>query len=143
MSAFSFNRRRPKQNSESTNMILKLQWAAVACRGGDPPPPQFRSFVKAEPNSQFRGIYKMGHKSLTTLCKSQSMRRSANPIQSNMVAYKMAAVKNTPPNDVPLVLIRSHVVFIHLFLMLCDLQRVVSDLCPTLYIRNNLIRIWV
>jgi hypothetical protein len=51
-----------------------------------------------------------------------------------MAAYKMAAVKVTPPNDFPLGLIRSHMVFIHLFLMLCDLQRVVRDLCPTLYI---------
>ena len=46
----------------------------------------------------------------------------------------MAAVKFTPPNDFPLGLIRSHMVVIHLFLMLCDLQRVVKDLCPTLYI---------
>ena len=45
----------------------------------------------------------------------------------------MAAVKVTPPNDFPLGLIRSHMVVIHLFLMLCDLQRVVRDLCPTLY----------
>jgi len=50
-----------------------------------------------------------------------------------MAAYKMAAVKVTPPNDFSLGLIRSHVVVIHLFLMLCDLQRVVRDLCPTLY----------
>jgi hypothetical protein len=35
-----------------------------------------------------------------------------------MAAYKMAAVKVTPPNDFPLGLIRSHVVAIHLFLML-------------------------
>jgi hypothetical protein len=49
----------------------------------------------------------------------------------NMAAYKMAAVKVTPPNDFPLVLIRSHIVVIYLFLMLCDLQRVVRDLCPT------------
>jgi len=40
----------------------------------------------------------------------------------------------SPPNDFPLGLIRSHMVVIHLFLMLCDLQRVVRDLCPTLYI---------
>jgi hypothetical protein len=53
-----------------------------------------------------------------------------------MAAYKMAAVKVTPPNDFPLGLIRSHMVVIHLFLMLCDLQRVVRDLCPTLY--NNI-----
>ena len=50
-----------------------------------------------------------------------------------MAAYKLAAVKVTPPNDFPLGLIRSHMVVIHLFLMLCDLQRVVRDLCPTLY----------
>jgi len=50
-----------------------------------------------------------------------------------MAAYKMAAVKVTPPNDFPLGLLRSHMVVIHLFLMLCDLQRVVSELCPTLY----------
>jgi hypothetical protein len=53
-----------------------------------------------------------------------------------MAAYKMAAVKVTPPNDFPLGLIRSHMVVIHLFLMLYDLQRVVRDLCPTLYIYN-------
>jgi len=46
--------------------------------------------------------------------------------------YKMADVKVTPPNDFPLGLIRSHMVVIQLFLMLCDLQRVVRDLCPTL-----------
>jgi hypothetical protein len=40
----------------------------------------------------------------------------------------MAAVKVTPPNDFPLGLIRSHMVVIHLFLMLCDLQRVVRDM---------------
>ena len=51
-----------------------------------------------------------------------------------MAAYKMAAVKFTPPNDFPLGLIRSHMVVIHLFLMLCDLQKVVRDVCPTLYI---------
>jgi hypothetical protein len=51
-----------------------------------------------------------------------------------MAAYKMAAVKFTPPNDFPLCLRRSHMIVIHLFLMLCDLQRVVRDLCPTLYI---------
>jgi hypothetical protein len=50
-----------------------------------------------------------------------------------MAAFKMAAVKVTPPNDFPLGLIRSHMVVIHLSLMLCDLQRVVRDLCPTLY----------
>jgi len=50
-----------------------------------------------------------------------------------MAAYKMAAVKVTPPNDFPLGLIRSNMVFIHLFLMLCDLQKVVRDLCPILY----------
>ena len=58
-----------------------------------------------------------------------------------MAAYKMAAVKVTPPNDLPLGLIRSHMVVIHLFLMLCDLRRVVKDLCPTLYIvAHRLIR---
>jgi hypothetical protein len=51
----------------------------------------------------------------------------------NMAAYKMAAVKVTPPNDFSLALIRAHMVVIRLFLMLCDLQRVVRDLCPTLY----------
>jgi hypothetical protein len=35
-----------------------------------------------------------------------------------MAAYKMAAVKVTPPNDFSLVLIRSHMVVIHLILML-------------------------
>jgi hypothetical protein len=50
-----------------------------------------------------------------------------------MAAYKMAAVKVTPPNDFPLGLLRSHMVVIQLFLMLCDLQRVVRDLRPTLY----------
>ena len=45
----------------------------------------------------------------------------------------MAAVKVTPPNDFPLGLIRSHMVVIHLFLMLCDLQMMVRDLGPTLY----------
>ena len=54
-----------------------------------------------------------------------------------MAAYKLAAVKVTPPNDFSLGLIRSHIVVIHLFLMLCDLQRVVRDLCPTLYIAFN------
>jgi hypothetical protein len=48
-------------------------------------------------------------------------------------------VKVTPPNDFPLGLIRSHMVVIHLFLMLCDLQRVVRDLCPTLYIVLNIV----
>jgi hypothetical protein len=52
-----------------------------------------------------------------------------------MAAYKMAAVKVTPPNDFPLGLIRSHMVVIHLFLMLCDIQRVVRDLCPNMYIK--------
>ena len=46
----------------------------------------------------------------------------------------MAAVKFNPPNDFPLGLIRSHMVVIHLFPMLCDLQSVVRDLCPTLYV---------
>jgi len=50
-----------------------------------------------------------------------------------MAAYKKAAVKVTPPNDFSLGLIRSHMVVIHLFLMLCDLQRVVRDLCTILY----------
>ena len=54
-----------------------------------------------------------------------------------MAAYKMAAVKITPPNDFPLGLIRSHMVVIHPFLMLCDLQRTVRDLCLTLYIKVN------
>jgi hypothetical protein len=53
-----------------------------------------------------------------------------------MAAYKKAAVKVTPPNDFPLGLIRSHMV-IYLFLMLCDLQRVVRDLCPTLYFNKR------
>jgi hypothetical protein len=35
-----------------------------------------------------------------------------------MAAYKMAAVKVIPPNDFPLGLIKSHMVVIHLFLML-------------------------
>ena len=52
----------------------------------------------------------------------------------------MAAVKVTPPNDFPLGLIRSHMVVIHLFLMLCDLQRVVRDLCPTLYNKTSIKR---
>jgi hypothetical protein len=51
-----------------------------------------------------------------------------------MADYKMAAVKVTPPNDFSLVLIRSHMVVIHLFHMLCDLERVVIDLCLTLYL---------
>jgi hypothetical protein len=55
-----------------------------------------------------------------------------------MAAYKMAAVKVTPPNDFSVGLIRSHMVVIHLFLMLCDLQRVVRDLCPTLYFNYQL-----
>jgi hypothetical protein len=50
-----------------------------------------------------------------------------------MAAYKMAAVKITPPNDFPLGLIRLHMVVIHLFLILCDLQGVVKDLRSTLY----------
>jgi hypothetical protein len=52
-----------------------------------------------------------------------------------MAAYKMAAVKFTPPNVFPLGLIRSHVVVIHLILMLgteWGPQRVVRDLCPIL-----------
>jgi hypothetical protein len=56
-----------------------------------------------------------------------------------MVAYKMAAVKITPPNDFPLGLIRSQTVVIHLILMLGTdgaPQRVVKDLCPTLYKRT-------
>jgi hypothetical protein len=51
-----------------------------------------------------------------------------------MAAYKMAAVKVTPQNHFPLGLIRSHMVVIHLFLMLCDLQGVVRDLRSSLYI---------
>jgi len=51
-------------------------------------------------------------------------------ITRNMTVYKMAAVKVTPPNDLPLCLIMSHMVVIHLFLMLCDLQRVVMGLMP-------------
>jgi len=47
-----------------------------------------------------------------------------------MAAYKMAAVMVTPPSDFPLGLIRSHMVVIHLFLMLCDLQSVVRDFAP-------------
>jgi hypothetical protein len=58
-----------------------------------------------------------------------------------MAAYKMAAVKVTPPNDFPLGLIWSHMVLIHLFLMLCDLQRVVRDLCPTLYVYHKWLNI--
>ena len=54
-----------------------------------------------------------------------------------MAAYKMAAVKVTTPNDFPLGQIRSHMVVIHPFLMLCDLQRMVRDLCPILYIKVN------
>jgi hypothetical protein len=50
-----------------------------------------------------------------------------------MAAYKMEAVKVTPPNDFPLGLIRSHMVVIHLFLMLWDLQGMVMDLRSTLY----------
>jgi len=57
-----------------------------------------------------------------------------------MAAYKMAAVKVTQPNDFPLGLIRSHMVVIHLFLMFCDLQRVVRDLCLTLYITIHTLR---
>jgi hypothetical protein len=52
-----------------------------------------------------------------------------------MAAYEMAAVKVIPPNDFSLgLIIRSHMVVIHLFLMLCNLQRVVRDLWPTPYI---------
>jgi hypothetical protein len=51
-----------------------------------------------------------------------------------MAVYKMADVKVNPRNDFPLGLMRSHMVVIHLFLMLCDLQMMVRDLCPTLYI---------
>ena len=58
-----------------------------------------------------------------------------------MAAYKLAAVKVTPPNDFPLGLIMSHMVVIHLFLMLCDLQRLVRNLCPTLYIVCTIRRI--
>jgi hypothetical protein len=56
-----------------------------------------------------------------------------------MAAYKMAAVKVTPPNDFLLALIRSHMVVIHLFLMLCDLQGVVRELRSTLYYVLNTI----
>jgi hypothetical protein len=55
-----------------------------------------------------------------------------------MAAYKMAAVKVTPPNDFHLGLIRSHMVVIHLFLMLCDLQRVGKGLTPhPVYLTNE------
>jgi len=54
-----------------------------------------------------------------------------------MAAYKMEAIKVTPPNDFPLGLIRSHMGVIHLLFMLCNLQRVVRDLCPTLYVYLN------
>jgi hypothetical protein len=60
-----------------------------------------------------------------------------------MAAYKMAAVKVTPPNDFLLGLIRSHMVVIHLILMLCDLQRVVRDLSPTLYYLALIRRTWM
>jgi len=50
-----------------------------------------------------------------------------------MAAYKMAAVNITPPNDFPLGLIRLHIVVILLFLIFCDLQKVVRNLCRTLY----------
>jgi hypothetical protein len=53
-----------------------------------------------------------------------------------MVAYKMAAVKVTAANDFSRGLVRSHMVVIHLFHMLCNLQRVVRDLCPNLYNRH-------
>jgi hypothetical protein len=59
--------------------------------------------------------------------------------ESNMAAYKIVAVKVTPPNNFPLGLIRSHMVVIHLFLMLCDLQRVVRDLRTILYIYTTLV----
>jgi hypothetical protein len=52
----------------------------------------------------------------------------------NACNCKMVAVKVTPLNDFPLGLIRSHVVVNHLLIMLCVLQRVVMDLCTTLYI---------
>jgi hypothetical protein len=51
-----------------------------------------------------------------------------------MAAYKMAAFQVTPPNDFPLGLIRSHMVVIHLFLMLGTEggpQNVIRDFCPT------------
>jgi hypothetical protein len=73
--------------------------------------------------NSYLSIYRVGHKSFTTLCKSQSIRNR----WITTICDKMAAVKVTPPNDFPLGLIRSHMV-IHLFLMLCDLQRVVRDL---------------
>jgi hypothetical protein len=47
-----------------------------------------------------------------------------------MAAYKMAAVKVTIRYDFLLGLIRLHMVVIHIFLMLCDLQRVVRDMNP-------------
>jgi hypothetical protein len=60
-----------------------------------------------------------------------------------MAAYKMAAVKVTP-NDFPLGLIRSHMVVIHLILMLGTEggpQSVVRDLCPTVYV-HEIIHRW-
>jgi hypothetical protein len=39
-----------------------------------------------------------------------------------MAAYKIAAVKITPPNDFPLGTKGSHMVVIHLFIMLFDLK---------------------
>jgi len=55
------------------------------------------------------------------ICMSFAWPASPYCAQYNMAAYKMAAVKVTPPNDFSLSLIRSHMVVIHLFLMLCDL----------------------
>jgi hypothetical protein len=52
--------------------------------------------------------------------------------KSNMAAYKMATIKVTPPNYLPLGLLRAHMVVIHLLIMLCDLQGVVRNLCTTL-----------
>jgi hypothetical protein len=38
--------------------LCSYRLCALAYRGGfNPPPPKFRSFDKAEPNSQFRGKY--------------------------------------------------------------------------------------
>jgi hypothetical protein len=42
-------------------VLLEKGFQENQCRteggGSTPPPPKFRSFAKAEPNSQFRGIY--------------------------------------------------------------------------------------
>jgi hypothetical protein len=87
--------------------------------------------------SQLEENYRVGHKSLTSslppFVSHYPLPISNVRPESNMAAYKMAVVKFTPPIDFPLGLISSHMVVIHLFLMLCDLQRVVRDLCPILY----------